>query len=118
MGLTEEEDTYDINYRFRYYNSDNPFDSSDKKNWYGAKAPKEGTSLEKTIATMREMFRLLENESGNKGYELIRGTGSFDDFLEQFKTLPFVHMTGPMTKEQYEEFEKTGDIPAGTISNT
>jgi len=113
LGLQKKKDHWEINYRFRYYNSDDPFDKDDTKNWYGGTFSKNMAETE-VIEKLRMMFSVLQTKSGEKGYELIRGTGSFDDFLDEFKTLPFVHMSDPMNKEEFEEYEKTGDMPAQT----
>ncbi len=115
LGLHEEEDQFVFHYRFRYYSSDDPFDKNDKKNWYSGRIQKnhKNGTLPNVVKHMRELFALLEEKTGEKGYELIRGEGDFDTFLEEFKTLPFVHMSEPMNKEQYEEYAKTGDMPVG-----
>jgi len=110
MGLSEMEDSFCISYRFRYYNSDDPFDKDDKKNWYKAKAKKSKTTLTETLQGCSLAFSELKTIAETTGYELIRGAGSLDDFMDEFKTLPFVHMSDPMSKEEFEKYQETGDL--------
>jgi hypothetical protein len=91
LGITEEDDVWHCEYRFRYYHSDDPWDQEDVKNWYSMKVSKDRETLNKVISVTREMVTILEEQCSNKAYELIRGEGTFDEFMEEFTKLPFVH---------------------------
>ena len=101
-SIQEHDDHYEVHYRFRYYNDDKNFDSEDEKHWYSAMMPKKEVSRKKVISVMREAFTLLKDESDKEeAYELLRGKGSFEDFREEFLSLPFVHSREP-TKEELQ----------------
>jgi hypothetical protein len=83
-----EDGTILLTYRFRYYNSDEPFDSKDTKNWYEGKITEPlAEVVEKTSRIAAELARAAHGEK----YELIRGTATLDQFVDQFTSLPFSH---------------------------
>jgi hypothetical protein len=85
-----EEEHYEIVYRFRYYNSDDPFDEKDIKSWYRA----EGLGKEEEIIkSINEMLTKLSSISYSEaGFtEILRGDRPFDDFKEEFLQQSFVH---------------------------
>jgi hypothetical protein len=82
------EEHYEITYRFRYYNSDDPFDEKDEKSWYrGEGMGKE----EEIISKINEMIRLVSSTADQGFTELLRGDRPFDDFMEEFMKQDFVH---------------------------
>ena len=86
-----EEGHYEITYRFRYYNSDDPFDEKDRKSWYRAEArTKNEEEIISGIETLLEsLAAATDNENGFT--ELLRGDRPFDDFMEEFMKQDFVH---------------------------
>jgi hypothetical protein len=99
-SVSEHDDGIHIDYRFRYYNDDKTFDSEDTKNWYKAVVPKDETPSALEIA--KDLTAKLSEMSGCPSYELIRGESTFEQFMEEFATLPFVDMKS-MSKEEAEE---------------
>ena len=85
-----DEKSYDITYRFRYYNSDDPFDENDEKRWASAKT--ENQSEEQVIASVHSVLEALSSISGNDYTEILRGDRSFEEFMEEFMQQDFVHM--------------------------
>lgn len=85
---------YEITYRFRYYNSSDPFDEEDKKSWYQGEI--KGISEEDVIAKIHDDFMpAVMNATafinGGEFTELLRGDRSFDEFMEEFMKQDFVH---------------------------
>ena len=79
-----EGEHYELVYRFRYYNSDDPFDEKDRKSWYRA----EGRGKEEEIISgVRKALMLI----GTGFTELLRGDRPFDNFMEEFMKQDFVH---------------------------
>jgi hypothetical protein len=74
-----------IVYRFRVYRDDKVWGSDDSTRWTEAIT----TDVPNGIQLVRKMADLLAQEPGaNKPYELIRGTGTITQFVEQLGTLP------------------------------
>ena len=96
--IAEEE--YVITYRFRYYNSDDPFDDEDEKNWYSCKGTGKSGSFaytgsnymkEEIIAAIR-----IITSSMSEATEILRGNRSLDEFMEQ----DFVHTKEERIKDE------------------
>jgi hypothetical protein len=90
MGAIEAEPggTFKITYRFRYYKDERGFDSDDVKNWYSVRAP----SFESAVGPVRKSIAAGEAAFGNKAYQLLRGTGTYEQFFAEFKKAPFVQL--------------------------
>ena len=86
-----KEGHYELIYRFRYYNSDDPFDEKDRKSWYRAEvAAKCEEEIISGIETLLEsLAAVADNETGYT--ELLRGDRPFEDFMEEFMQQDFVH---------------------------
>ena len=84
---------YEMQCRFRYYVSKDPWDEHDKKSWYRVVST-EGT-LDEFIAKCGEVANKLGDASGAKRreqfFELIRGGQSLELFMETFRNQGFVH---------------------------
>lgn len=91
-----------LQYRFRYYNSEEPWDEKDEKHWYEARS-KDQT---KVVAHASFVAKTLANASKGKIWELIRGAGSLEDFMAEFQKLPFVH-SRPATAEEIKKIESS-----------
>lgn len=108
-GVTREGDGFLLQYRFRYYHDPlDPWDGKDEKSWYS------GTltgAREVVIDKMREMCIVLMATGGGENlYECVRALDEpFDQFMERFKQLPFVHMR-TCTEEEYRQ--RCGDAAA------
>lgn len=83
------EKSYEITYRFRYYNSDDPFDEKDEKSWASAKT--ENQSEEQVIASVHGVLEALSSISGGDYTEILRGDRPFEKFMEEFMEQDFVH---------------------------
>lgn len=95
----KDDGTAEGGYRWRHYRDDKAFDSKDEKNWYTLKQKSaEPVDPLVLIESVSEMARFIEKmEPNTKRYELIRGSGSAEWFMEEFLKLPFVHaMAGAM----------------------
>jgi hypothetical protein len=85
------EDMYRLTYRFRYYaGTDDPFDGTDTKSWYGFEAKAE--DLPDLIQRTQEIAAMTRAVFGGKSWELMRGEGTFEQFKEEFFKLPFVNV--------------------------
>lgn len=75
-------------YRFRYSKQDqpDPFDERDEKHWYRVEGP-----VEKLISSMSDLSQKIAESSGGERWELIRGSGTLDQFAAEFVQLPFTH---------------------------
>lgn len=78
---------FQVTMRFRYYETADPWDNKDQKNWYVATGTEEAAMIEAT----REGIAMLKLMGGRKSWELLRGTGTLEDFINTFMKLPFVH---------------------------
>ena len=86
--ITEEQ--YEVTYRFRYYNSADPFDEKDKKNWYSAKIT--GKSEKEIIDSIRTLLGyLLAKDDDIYPAEILRGDRTLDEFMDEFMKQDFVH---------------------------
>jgi len=100
MTVNEDDETYNMTYRWRYYEDDKNFDSEDRKSWYSATTLKDKISKEKLIANMREAVELILNFPGSeKSWELLMEDHDIKAFMKKFEALPFVHMEVHTNKE-------------------
>lgn len=85
-----ENGAFDLVYRFRYKRDNKAFDSKDDKSWYGGTITNhtEAQALEK----MRMLIGILAKKSSGQLYELLRGTGTVEQFMEQLGKMPWAHM--------------------------
>lgn len=79
-----------LTYRFRWYRDDKTYDSGDKKNWYRAESKTMNAS--QGIEVMRRTFNeIMAASARNKGWELLRGERSMDDFMTELFKMPGMH---------------------------
>jgi major membrane immunogen (membrane-anchored lipoprotein) len=99
MGHIEAQDggRVKVLYRFRYYKGPEIWDSKDVRNWYSAEAD----DLTKAVEVMRVVTQKLKASGGGESWEVLRGSGSVNQFFEEFKRLPFVHVK-KVSKDEYE----------------
>jgi len=94
-ALTDADDKWLIEYRFRYYcdDSGDAFDTDDEKNWYTATLDKADTSRETVLRKQTLVYKALRDMAGTTdgNYELLRSDKTYEDFMEEFMELPFVH---------------------------
>jgi hypothetical protein len=77
--------------RFRYYETEGAFDGLDRKNWSCRLL--ETTDPTKAIYNIRRMMVAVERKFGCEyKSELVRGNTSREEFLDRFKSLPYVHV--------------------------
>lgn len=83
-------------YRFRFYRDNATWDSKDEKSWRTIGPNKDapgGASARTLIDAISEMARFIETSQGRgQRYELIRGEGSIEWFMEELSKLPFFNM--------------------------
>ena len=104
MSLSRIDDGWDLVYRFRYYNSPDPWDEKDTKNWYRGKLSNENSTEAEVLATLNKVFELMKlRADGRDCYVLLRGEGDFKTFVKEFQKLPFVHQK---SQEEYEKDEE------------
>lgn len=77
-------------YRFRYYKDQQVFDSADEKSNYSAVCPPEMPVMT-LIDTVRNVVTLMKAGGAGESWELLRGTSTTRQFMDQFMALPFVH---------------------------
>lgn len=80
---------YKLTYRFRYYTDDKVFDSEDEKRWYAFEAKAEDRAA--LIARTQEIAAMTEDVFGGDKWELMRGDGTLQQFIDEFMKLPFIH---------------------------
>ena len=91
LGLNRiDEEHYEVTYRFRYYNSADPFDEKDEKNWYSAKIA--GRSEKEIVDSIHILlsYLLLKNDDICVT-EILRGDRTLDEFMDEFMKQDFVH---------------------------
>lgn len=93
MVSTLENGRCKLEYRFRYYVD------HDRRAAPNSQDERRGASFEadditQVITKVREAIKNAKTHFGaGKSWELLRGAGSFEDFMAQFMALPFVHAT-------------------------
>lgn len=83
------EEGYALRSRMRIYVDDKTHDSADRKTWFEGKFD----SKEEAIKAARigcELIKKMPVEVHDP-VELMRGEGTFEQFMEEFMALPFVH---------------------------
>jgi len=104
MTVNEDNESYDMTYRWRYYEDDKNFDSDDRKTWYSGTIAKTTTSREKLLAGMRGTVELmLKFPEAGKSWELLVEDHDIKAFMKKFESLPFVHMEVMPIKEAEEK---------------
>jgi hypothetical protein len=88
--------TYDVTYRFRYYRDEKTFESSDERRWEGFKIDSKKSDA---VTRITSSLRFVQQHLGGNSYEVLRGTGSIKQFMEEFEKLPFVHVRRMSKKE-------------------
>lgn len=89
--FTNEEGKLEFSYRFRYYNSQDPYDKKDKKHWYTVVSRKEETK-ESMLASLRRMIKALELASGQRADEILMKDGNYKQFCEEFASKSWTHI--------------------------
>ena len=90
-SIWRDDDGIKGTYRFRYYRGDQSLqfeDSQDVKHWVELDLCE--YTEEKTIHVMRVMAESLADLSGGEKWELMMGTGTVTQFMDEYKKLPFV----------------------------
>jgi hypothetical protein len=95
-----------LEYRFRHYQGPGVWDGKDEKHWYTVT----GSDLAKGIEATRLIIKRMKTEGAGESWELLRGVGTLKQFMAEFMKLPFVHAKRA-TKEQVEEYQRTGRVP-------
>lgn len=108
--LTSEE--VEVECRFRYHASEDPWDQNDRKHWYKTiiKTADDVHAVELTQQGMNGIVKLAALKEGVSVadidlYELIRGAMTTKEFIESFQSAPFVHKR----EISSEEHAKYGD---------
>lgn len=87
---------YKLVWRFRYYNTADPFDTKDKKNWYEGEV---SATRAKALAGAQTVAHEIRNLSSKPElyHAIVRGESeTVKSFLDRFTKLPFVH-SRPLT---------------------
>ena len=76
-----------IDCRFRWYEDDKIHDSKDRKSWYHIET--QATLERQTIDKIRRVFEgLREKAPSHRGWELLKGARSIEEFSEELKRMP------------------------------
>jgi len=102
MSVNTTDEGWKIIYRFRYYHSDDPFDQEDVKNWFSATVSNKNISEMGMIKSTNKLFALLKDKAKGPCTVLLRGEGTFEQFMDEFLELPFVHQK-VFTKEEFKK---------------
>lgn len=115
VNEVEPDKQYQVDYRFRLYNSKRLFDSDDTIHWYHFTGT--GTK-EKTLQTVRLLFESQKKLSGINGeYHEILNEGDFDAFTAKLSSIGFQHRTPTVTEIVKSFIEKTLDKSGGDAVN-
>ena len=87
-SVDKTEKGFEGTYRFRWYKDEKAWDSDDVKTWLKV----DGEDLAAGINSFRFIANKLKKLGGGEFYEVLRGTGTNEQFFEEFKKLPFVHI--------------------------
>ena len=101
MGCVSKKDGQptSIKWRYRYYNTPEPFDNKDKKNWYSATTEE---PIEVTTDKIKKLIWAADTFRGTKtDFILINARG--EAVLEKIKDKPWFHMK-KVTDEQLKEY--------------
>ena len=107
-------------YRFRYYKDEKAFNSRDEKSWYDVKPRREaGDHLftdQEMIDVCSEMAALMAKaNSASEKWELIRGASTFEQFVTEFRKLPFAHTKILAPKEYRVSMKEKGTSITVTV---
>jgi hypothetical protein len=97
-ALSRRPDCVVLKYRFRFYRDNNAFDSQDVKHGYRVPFPPIQTNAE-VIDLVRGMIAHMKTQGASDSWELLRGTSTTKQFMDQFMTLPFVNQRAATPKE-------------------
>ncbi len=87
----QNEDPIIFKYRFRYYNSNDPFDKEDVKNWYVVHIS--DMSIERFMSVIDELTADLAKFFGHGKVNFLDLRGnSIDQIIEKMQNVPFTHM--------------------------
>ena len=103
-GVNRTDEGWELQYRFRYYNSEDPWDPEDKKSWYRCDLSNKESNEADAIDAISQAFEALKEASGGEAYALIRGESTHEQFVEEFRELPFTHAR-VATAEEITEFD-------------
>lgn len=89
-SVHKTDEGYSLMSRVRMYVDDKTHDSADRKTWFEGKFD----TKEEAITAARvgcEIIKQFPGAEVQDPVELLRGEGTFDQFMEEFMALPFVH---------------------------
>lgn len=101
--IAEEDETFELTYRHRYYEDDKNFDSDDRKSWYSGSIKKPETTKKEIIGTMDNMCKMMEKIQDGVPYRLLMEGKTFDEFVEEFTNMPFSHAKTISKEEAIKE---------------
>jgi len=84
-----DDGTYTMNYRHRYYKDDKIFDSEDEKSWYKATDTLE--KLLDCVEITKDSATRFFGADNIRITSLLKEGKTFDEFMAEFHMLPFVH---------------------------
>lgn len=88
--LAREGDKLVLTYRFRWYRDDRVYDSQDNKSWFRAET--KSLDIGRGVEAARRLYgEILQANPTNKGWELLRGERSVDEFFDKLFTMPGMH---------------------------
>lgn len=80
----------ELTYRFRWYNDDLiGRDSKDERNFYHAVL--RNTSVPEAIAKLREVFETMRDSAHGRGWELLKGERSIEEFASLLEQMPGIY---------------------------
>lgn len=89
-AITRLDDSYKLDYRFRYHVDDKTHDSEDIKNWYGGMISCETDA--QAINVMRKVMDKLSMMTKDDYTEILMRDNDVNAFVEELKAQEFSHM--------------------------
>lgn len=105
---------YLLDYRFRYYVDDLVQNSRDRRNWYRGELS--GRSDDEMLRKLRRVFDEMRGAMGGRGWELVRGARSVEEFTRALGKMPGIHVGEPMTEGELTEAMRKGLHGAARMS--
>jgi hypothetical protein len=105
-GLYSRRDgRFDMTYRFRWYRGPAVWDSNDVKNWFEAT----GDDYSQCLHGIREMIKGMRSAGAGESWELLRGTKTTREFIEELRKTPFAH-TKKVSQAEFEQMQRDGRV--------
>jgi hypothetical protein len=79
--------SFDLTYRWRYYEDDLTFESKDRKSWYNFVSPPESDPKE-IVEVVHDLLFTMAEAMKQTPYEAVRGDRTYKEFCDDFEKFP------------------------------